>query len=243
MELTFARWDLVGGDLPATPVLRVLANGLIATDAEYSDCFVSPLVAAEAVWRVVGDKPASGSWLDAAYRTLDGASVGPLRRNADPAPRVITSELIETGGVTWVNRKLSLAPTGNWALASQAGLPLGATGVPAEVDRPAESGRPLSGTVTGEWALASAAGIPQAEPSESAPDLEPASPDHQLSGDLTAEWALVRHAVQAAGAPEKGKESAVLSSARPAGSDKPLSGTSTQEWSFAGNAGLDPVDE
>ncbi len=206
MELTFARWDLVGDNLPSQPVLRVLADGVVATDAEHDDCFASPLVAAEAVWRVAGDKPASGSWLDAAYRALDGASDCSLQRNGTPASRIITSELLESGIVGWVNHKLSLAPTGIWALASQAGLPV-------------------------------------AERPDASAELEPASPDHQLSGDHTAEWALVRHAVEAAGPPKAAKDSSILTSARPMGSDKPLSGTSAQEWSFAGNAGLDPVDE
>ncbi len=243
MELTFARWDLVGGDQPSQPVLRVLADGVVATDTEHNDCFVSPLVAAEAVWRIVGDKPASGSWLDSAYRTLDGASAGPLRGDATPTPRVVTSELIEAGGVGWVNRKLSLAPTGNWALASQAGLPLVKASDSVEVVQLSESDRPLSGTVTDEWAMVSAAGLPQAERSDTSAEFEPAPPDHQLSGDQTAEWALVRHAVQAAGAPKVVKDSSILTSPRPSGSDKPLSGSSSQEWSFAGNAGLDPADE
>ncbi len=243
MELSFARWDLVGDDLPPQPVLRVVADGVVATDREHSDCFVSPLVAAEAVWRIVGDKPASGSWLDAAYRTLDGASDGPLRRAAIPAPRIITSELIERGGVGWVKHKLSLAPTGSWALASLAGLPLVKTADGGQVAQLSESERPLSGTTTDEWALVSVAGLPQAEPSTTSAEFEPASPEHQLSGDQTAEWALVRHAVEAAGSPRAAKDSSVLTQARPRSSDKPLSGSSTQEWSFASNAGLDPTDE
>lgn len=242
MEFTFARWDLVGDDGPPHPVLRVLTDGVIVTDPGHQDCFVSPLVAAEAVWRIVGDRPSSGSWLDAAYRALDGASDGPLRRDAGPPPRVITSEMIADGAVDWVGRKLSLAPTGDWALAEQAGLPITRTGVPAP-SPPTPSDRPLSGTVTDEWALVSAAGIPQAVLSESSPKLEPADPQRQLSGDHTAEWVLVRHAVEAAGPPKAGPRSAALDSSPPPASDDPLAGATRDDWSFAGSAGLDPVDE
>lgn len=239
MKLDFARWDLLGDDGTSLPILRLVADGKLVSDPGHSDCFVSPLVAAEAAWRVRGDRPGSGSWLDLAYDTLDAEATGMLLRVGEPRPRVVSSTLIESGAVLWINNKLSLAPTGEWAMADDAGLGTASQSLP-EVQALEASDRPLSGTRTDEWAMASRAGLPPAMLTESTPELQAVDPELQLSGDQTAEWALFKRAIEAAG-PPKGPKKAPKPA--PPAQDKPLSGTGTHEWSFAAEAGVPVMDD
>ena len=239
MLLDFARWDLREPNGRTVPVLRLMADGVPVSDPGTADCFISPIVAAEAAWRVRGER-ASGSWLDLAHRALDGTSAGTITRDGDPPARVVTSGLIQGDRVNWVTLKLSLAPTGEWALMSSAGLPLASASQSLPNLEAVESDRPLSGTVTDEWALVSSAGLPAATMSDSTPGIAPVDPRRQLSGDETAEWSLVREAIEAAG-PPKGPTPEPKPAGPPA--TRPLSGTGTHEWSFAGPAGIDTVDE
>ena len=240
MQLDFAHWDLVSDDGTTQSVLRALVDGVPVSDSGSTDSFVSPLVAAEAAWRVKGERPGSGSWLDLAFDAFDGEASGVLDGRVDPPVRLITSSLMEESAVDWIRLKLSLAPTGEWAMASDAGIPSATTSGSMRNLSPVDPDRALSGTRTDEWAMASAAGIPQAQLSDSSPALTPVDGGRELSGDQTAEWVLVRHAVEAAGAPKVPVPEPI-----PAGpvADKPLSGTSTHAWSFAERAGVDPADE
>ncbi len=199
MDLTFARWDLVGNDQLPRTVLRVLVDGLAVSDDGVLDCFVSPIVAAEAAWRVLGDRSGPGSWLDAAYVAADGASSGPLRRDARPPVRIVTSEMIERGAIRWVGRRLALAPTGDWALADQAGLPEAVLSDSAPDLQPVDDEHQLSGDHTAEWVLVrhavEAAGPPKAGQRAAVLSAQ-AQPDSEqpLSGASTQEWTFAGNA-------------------------------------------------
>jgi hypothetical protein len=214
--VTLQRMDLHEADGRRKPVLCVLLEGQTCTDPGSVDCFVSPMAAAEAAWRLAG-RPANAvaRWLETAHAALELPASGVLLASDFHPPRILGSAALADGSVRW------LAGAGGGQGPSKApGAPPAPPSAPPAIEprRPTSSPRAPS-----PWATSPPLPSgPSRPPIEAAPRGAPdPAPRRPLPGPPPGPHP--RSAAPVTTSPEPGFE--------------PLSGLDSGDWAFVDAAG------
>jgi hypothetical protein len=158
MQVRFERWD-VEQDAGVVPALMLFDGPDSLGDPETQDVFPTALAAAEAAYRLANGPPSGGgSWLDLAHAALSSRPSGLLPRGT--AVRLLSSRDLAGDEILWLSAhsRGSLAPTGDWALGSQAGVR--SHDGPSTFPRPLDTAdAPLSGEATSDWPMLDLAGV------------------------------------------------------------------------------------